>query len=282
MSRIVRIATCQPCAPAPGRTQAQIESHALALLEQAGASGADIACLPECLNVVALRPEEAARTLDESTDRLLTVAGETCARHGMHAIVPLVNHREGVLRNTAFLVGTGGDVVGQYHKVHLTVPERVQMGLVPGDDYPIFDLPFGRVGIIICYDVCFPEPARVLALRGAEIVFCPSLQRGFTETHLELQARARAYDNFIHFVRSSYGTPPGEVWKPGTMVGKSCIVAPDGTILADLGRRTGVTFADVDLDALEVGERTFGGETGVLREMRLADRRPETYRALVE
>ncbi len=282
MSRSVRIATCQPLAPVDGRAQAEIELSALDLLAQAGEMGADIACLPECLNTVALALGEVAPILDASAERLLDETSAICSKHGMYAVLPLIHRREGVLRNSAFIIGRGGEMCGVYHKVHLTRPELDDAGLNPGDEYPVFDLDFGRIGITICYDVCFPEPARILALSGAEIIFCPSLQRGYTQTHLELQVRSRAYDNFVHFVRSSYGTEPGDVWQPGVMVGKSCICGPDGTILADLGRFTGVVMREIDLDAAELGYRTFGGETGVLRDMRLADRRPDTYGRLCE
>ncbi len=64
------------------------------------------------------------------------------------------------------------------------------------------------------------------------------------------------------------------------MVGQSCICGPDGNLLDSLGPRVGWTKAIIDLDAPEFGERSFGGEVGILRDMRMADRRPEMYKAL--
>jgi len=282
MSRIVRLATCQPPTPVAHRTQDQIETAALALLDRAGDMGADIVCLPECLNVVGLDQERATAELDGSSRRLRHRVSEACERYGMYCVLPLIQREDGSLRNAAFIFGRQGQLVGRYHKVHLTRPEREDWGLSPGGDYPVFDLDFGRIGVMICYDGCFPEPARILALQGAEVVLFPSLQRGYTETELDLQVRSRAWDNFIHVVRSSYGTPAAEAWRPGVMVGKSCIVGPDGTVLADLGRHCGVVMREVDLDAPQLGERTFGGEVGIVRDMRMADRRPDTYAGLCD
>lgn len=279
MSRTVRLATCQP--PAPGVGQARITARALELCEAAGRERADIVCLPECLNVVALGAGEVLSAAGEC-EAFVSQFQALCAGHRMYAVLPIIRREGGLNRNCALLIGRDGEVIGCYDKVHATTTEREGLGIVAGDTYPVFDLDFGRIGIMICYDGCFPEPARILALQGAEVIFFPSLQRSFSETHLELQVRARAYDNFVYIVRSSFGTEPGQPWKPGVMVGKSCIVGPDGTILADLGRYAGVVVREVDLDAPECGEVTHGGEAGVLRDMRLADRRPETYGALVD
>jgi len=281
MSRTVRLATCQPPAPRPGVGQGQITARALELCEAAGREGADIVCLPECLNVVALGAEE-TRSAAREWEAFVSEFGALCAVQRMYAVLPIIRREDHLNRNGALLIGRDGAVIGCYDKVHATRTEREGLGIVRGDTYPVFDLDFGRVGMMICYDGCFPEPARILALQGAEVIFFPSLQRSFTETHLELQVRGRAYDNSVYIVRSSYGTEPGQPWKPGVMVGKSCVVGPDGTILADLGRFTGVVVREVDLDAPECGEVTHGGEVGVLRDMRFADRRPETYGALVD
>ena len=281
MSRTVKIATCQPPAPKPGLSADAIERRALDLLAQAGRDGADVCCLPECVNVMGCTADAArkrARQVDVTTSR----AACTCAEFGMYALLPVIAPRGDQLYNVALLLGRDGEFVGAYDKVHLTKDERENWRLTPGRDYPVFDLDFGRVGVMICYDGCFPEPARILALAGAEVVFFPSLQRSFTEEQLALQVRARAADNFVYVVRSSYGTERTDVWRPGMMVGKSCIAAPDGTIMADLGKCVGVTYASVDLDQPLRGARSHAGEEGVLREMRFADRRPDTYGPIVE
>jgi len=282
LSRQVRLATCQPPAPTAERSTADIQAQALDLLHQAAEADADLCCLPECLNVIGCEPSAAAELLGGPTDHLLAEASRIAAESSMYVALPLILRRGAATRNTTVLLGLQGQEIGTYDKVHLSETERTEWGLTAGDSFPVFELDFGRVGLMSCYDVCFPECARLLALGGADVILFSSLQRGYTEEVLALQVRARAYDNCVYIVRSSYGTPAGEVWRPGTMVGKSCITAPDGTIIADLGRRTGMIFADVDLDQPEIAERSFGGTVGVRRTMQFADRRPETYGKLCQ
>ena len=276
MSRAVRLATCQPPAPTAGRAREVIVARALQLAYSAAEMGADIICLPESLNVVGLTDEQARAEAARSATFVVDFQA-LCSRHGTYAVVPVIHCAGAKVTNTAFLLGRDGSIVGSYDKVHTTATERETLEVSAGDHYPVFDLDFGRVGIMTCYDGCFPEPARILALQGAEMILFPSLQRSYTETHLDLQVRARAFDNFLYVVRSTYGTEPTDVWEPGVIVGKSCIVGPDGTVLADLGRATGTVVREVDLDAPERGRVSHGGKVGVVRDMRLADRRPETY-----
>ena len=279
MSRIVTLATCQPPQPTARRGCDQILDASLDLLREAADRGADVACLPEYLNVYGESPASAAGRIQRAPELLEEVRDLTRSLK-LAVVLPLLISDGFALRNRAFVIDDGGGIVGHYDKTHLVASERDEWGITPGDDYPVFHLAWGTVGVMICYDGCFPEPARILALSGAEVIFFPSLQRGWTERELDLQVRARAFDNYLHVVRSSWGTPRDELWRPGTPVGKSCIAGPDGNLLADLGRLTGVATAVVDLDAPLLGERFHGGPEGPLRPMRLADRRPETYTPL--
>jgi predicted amidohydrolase len=282
MSRVVKLATVQPPAPAPGRGTDEVIAAGIDLLRQAGEAGADLCCLPECLNVIGCEPAEARQRAASEAEGLIARVADIAASHRLYVALPLILARGRDAYNSTVLLDRAGVPIGHYDKVHLTQVERDDWGLTAGDDYPVFELDFGRVAILTCYDGCFPEPARIVALAGAEVLLFASLQRSYTESILTLQVRARAYDNALYVVRSSYGTPRDEPWRPGMIVGKSCIVAPDATIIADLGRWTGMVTADVDLDQLEIGERSHGGEIGVLRDFRLEDRRPDTYGRLCE
>ena len=282
MSRQVRIATVQPPAVTQGATPGSIQDSGLELLEQAARGGADIVCLPELLNAMVCGPDAAAERAGAPAQECLQRARAIAQRHQCYVVVPLVVEADGARRNRACIVGRDGSVCGHYDKVHLTRAELDDWRITPGSTYPVFELDFGRVGIMICYDGCFIEPSRILALQGAEIIFWPSLQRSYTESELSLQLRAHACFNYATVVRSSYGTERGQPWTPGIMAGLSGICGPDGHVLASLGRWVGWTAAVVDLDQPQLGERSFGGETGVLKAMRFADRRPDTYGPLVE
>jgi predicted amidohydrolase len=68
-----------------------------------------------------------------------------------------------------------GNIVGKYRRTHPTVAEMVLKGVTPGDDYPVLETDFGRIGYQICYDNHFPEVARILSFKGAQIVLHPNM-----------------------------------------------------------------------------------------------------------
>jgi len=273
------LAAVQPPAPGGATDRRDVVDTALELLDQAGGAGADIVCLPECLNVVGL-DEDGWRDpppVEELLDPVAALAG----RHATYVILPLLERRADRRYNTALIVDRNGAVIGRYDKTHLTAAERDRYGITRGEAYPVFDLDCGRVGIMICYDGHFSEVGRLLTLEGAEILFFPALQRHLTASMLEVQVRARAVDNCAYLVRASYGYPAGVAWTPGMMVGKSCIVDFEGTILADAGPRVGLCLQRIDLDRPRIKERSFGSETGDARKFIGEDRRPETYGRLI-
>ena len=253
----------------------------LELLDQAGREGADIACLPECFNLLGRPDPDWLDPPPSGEEPLCARVRELAGRHRMHVILPVVERRGDARYNTALLIDRNGEFTGRYDKTHLTGEERNRYGLTPGDTYPVFELDFGRIGVMICYDGHFPEVGRILALEGAEILFFPALQRGLTASRIELMVRSRAVDGCVYLVRSSYGHPPDVVWRPGMMAGGSCIVDFEGTILSDAGVRTGICALRIDLDLPRLRERSFGGEIGDPREFLRQDRRPETYRSLI-
>lgn len=102
--------------------------------------------------------------------------------------------------NTAVLIDRKGNLVGKYRKVYLP-REEFERGLTPGNTFPVFDTDFGRLGMMICYDVFFSDPARALAAQGAEVILLPIW--GGDET----LAKARAIENRIFLVTSGYDHP---------------------------------------------------------------------------
>ena len=186
------------------------------------------------------------------------------------------------LYNSVVVIDNKGDVMGSYHKSHLFAPAETWD--TPGDTYPLFDTEFGKLGIIVCWDVAFPEIARIYALEGADLlVVCSNWedpfdgevwQEGTLNTHEEdwdLMCRARAYDNTLPLVAAN------RVGNDGGMLswfGRSKIIDARGHIVKALDtREEGILFGTVDLD-----------QSAQLREKYytyLKDRRPETYQELV-
>ncbi len=142
-----------------------------------------------------------------------------------------IYEREGkIVYNTAVLINRGGEYVGKYRKVYIP-REEMEAGITPGDSYPVFATDFGKVGMMICYDVFFTDPARGLATNGAELILMPIW--GGKET----LARARAEENHVFLATSGYDFP-ALIYDP---VGETLArTEADGTVAVttiDLARR---------------------------------------------
>lgn len=255
---------------------------ATSYLQEAGARGSDIACLGETVNAIGvpLTAESLSRFAEMLPGEFTARLGAVACRYRMYVVCPLYARIDGAVRNVAVILDRAGEIVGWYAKVHCTQGERV-CGVMPGDSWPTFALDFGRIGVQICHDNSFPESARCLALNGAEIVFWPHVQAGWGDVAWDAVLQARAIDNHLYLVAVCYGTPPTQAWRPGMMVGRSGIVAPDGSVRADAGRYPGVATVAVDLDQPRLAhDFTRSGDHPFWADV-LADRRPDTYQRLV-
>jgi predicted amidohydrolase len=255
----------------------EIIDAGLDLLTRAGQRGADIACLPEFFSAMNCDHEELRARAEPVPGPLTKRAAAIAREHEMTVVLPLVERRGGALHNSAVLIDSAGAILGVAAKTHLTRVEREDIGLTAGSDYPVFDLPWCQAGIMICYNGHFPEVARILALRGADIIFFPSLQRRLGERKCAIQVAARAMDNAVYIARSSYGVAADVAWTPDMMYGLSCIVGPHGDTLANCGRYAGVCYAEIDFSEPILQERSAGDEVGDLRHFIREDRRPNTY-----
>ena len=121
-----------------------------------------------------------------------------------------------------------GGVAGKYHKVHLPNQE-VEGGITPGNSYPVFDTDFGRIGMMICYDVHYAETARALAAQGAEIIFLP-IEGGRSPI-----PSVRTIENDVYLVTCGYKI-------------SSAIYDRLGNILGEAKERPGVAYVDIDLN----------------------------------
>lgn len=168
----------------------------VSLVEQAAARGADVVCLPEGITIVGtgLTYAGAAEPVPGPTSAFL---GDLARRLKVWIVAGLYERSGARIYNTAVLVGRDGALVGRYRKMSLP-DEEIEGGITPGADTPVFDTDFGRVGLMICWDSSYPEVARSLASRGAEVIFLPIW--GGEETLVQ----ARAVENQVHVVASGY------------------------------------------------------------------------------
>lgn len=225
--RRVALAPAEPAAPRVARLSAvrwrggegsTLETNRVALaslVDQAAAQGSDLVLLPEYAvhNDTGLDPESAAEPVPD---------GPTCGmlarkarEHAMYICAGLVERSGQLAYNTTVLFDREGDCVGAYRKVHLYWPEEMWHGLSPGEELPVFQLDFGTVAIMTCYDSWFPETARLLALKGAEVILFPSA--GYHPPILP----ARAVDNRAYVVASSLGSPAMVVDTVGTVLAET-------------------------------------------------------------
>ena len=204
---------------------------------------------------------------------------EVAREHGIVLIVPWYEEEQpGVYYNTACVIERDGTIVGKYRKTHIP-----QVGpcfwekfyFKPGNlGYPVFDTSVGRVGLIICYDRHFPEVARELGLKGAEIVFNPSATVESLSRYLwELEQPAHAVANGFWMAASNRVGVEAPL-NPAKFYGSSYFCSPRGKIIAQASdSEDEVLVADLDLDEIREVRNTW---------QFFRDRRPETYGELVE
>jgi len=165
-------------------------------LAEAARQKADLVVLGETLTVVGngKRYDEVAEPVPGPSTEYF---GGLARRHNLYLVAGLVERDRHLVYNTAVLLGPDGQLVGKYRKTCLPRDE-VKAGVCPGDQYPVFETRFGRVGLMICYDGFFPEVARELSNRGAEVIAWPVWGCN------PLLARARACENHVYLVSSTY------------------------------------------------------------------------------
>jgi predicted amidohydrolase len=234
----------------PERTSSAGESVAqfAALVESAVPAGTDLILLPEGITVVGTG--KAYAEVAESIPGPTTLRLAELARRKKSWIVAGIYEREGkVIYNTSVLLDREGRVAGKYRKVYLP-REELERGLTPGDSYPVFQTDFGTVGMMICYDVFFADPARALAAQGAELILMPIW--GGDET----LAKARAIENKVFLAASGYDHP-------------TYIMDPDGQRLSEAKSRGSVALSTIDLQKRYLEPWLGDMRTRRLKELRL-------------
>src|SRR4051812_43667591 len=226
--RIIHVATVY-CRPRDTHSAAESVERFFTLAEEKlrDQKHLDVLCLPEGISVVGNGKtyEEVSEALPgPTTDRLGKLA-----RDLRSYVVAGIYERDGkIVYNTAVLIDRAGKLAGKYRKTHLP-REEWEAGITPGNEYPIFQTDFGKIGLMTCWDVQFPEPCRAMALKGAELILLPIW--GGSET----LAKARAIENHLFLVSSSYDM-------------KSFVVDPKGDVLAEATHEQPVAIAELHLD----------------------------------
>jgi len=250
----VRVAVCQLNSRAD---RAANLSCALDLLKRAADAGADLAVLPEYTDY--LGPARTAPPPEPLDGPYATALAAAAADHRMWVVAGSFHERgpdDGRTYNTAPVFDRTGTLVTAYRKIHLydvEIPGRVSFhesrSIAPGDAPVTVDVDGVRVGLSICYDLRFPELYRRLAAQGARLLLVPAAFMLHTgRDHWEVLLRARAIENLCYVAAAAQigDHEPGR-----TCYGRSMVVDPWGTVLAQAPDEPGVTVADLDLSRLE-------------------------------
>jgi predicted amidohydrolase len=248
----------------------------ISTIRSAAERDAKLVMFPECaLTGYAYKSLEEAIPFAESINGPSSQAiAEVCHETGAYAVVGFIEADQDKFYNAAMLVGPDG-VIGGYRKVHLPFI-GIDRFLTPGDrPFQAFQLPFGKVGMNVCYDISFPEAARVLKLMGAELIALITNWPEASWRSPEFVAKTRALENHVFFAATDrVGTERG--WK---FIGRSMIVDCNGDTIAQAGvEDEELLIAAIDFQ--KANDNHIVNVPGEYEIDRAKDRRPDLYSAI--
>lgn len=218
--------------------------------------GIDLAVTPECFldgyaasdkSWTVERFETVAQ--DFKTSPYLARVRALAEKYRVSILFGYTEKRQGRFYNAAMLVDRDGRTIGQYYKTHL---QNHDLRFSPGEDLPVFDTRWGKVGVLICADRRWPETARVLRLKGARLILIPSYGMWHIDNEWWMRTRSYENENFLAFVHPNV----------------AFVAGPKGSILAKLQTNIpDMLVCDVDLSK-------------VTSDRHIRDRRPELYKEL--
>ena len=237
----------------------------------------DLIVFPELIstgNELGLRFTELAQRIPGSTVNILS---QRANEYGVHLVFGMVTKErvESVLYNSAVIIGPDGELLDIYNKVHLRGEER--MAFREGFKLPVVDTAIGNIGMLIGYDLAFPEAARCLALDGADIICVLGSWEVANMDEWKTFMRSRAYENAVFMAGAN------RIGEDVTMTfgGESMIVGPRGQIYASLASQTaeesgapleGFAIASLDLEDVRRTREEF---------QLIQNREPTVYKAVV-
>jgi predicted amidohydrolase len=247
-------------------------------VDRAAAKGADIVLLPELIMSAGYSLGDEFYDVAETVPGPSTEAlGRKAREHQLYVVAGIAERDDtGTVFNSAVIIGRDGGVAGSYRKTHIFPATESFFAL--GSDLPVFDLDFGRVAIPICYDLEFPEPGRILCLKGAELLLSMAAHWigtgtvGTPANFITTIYAARALENRVPVALSNrVGFDPGLNDK---FVGLSRIVDADGMTVASMSDDSeGMITATFDLEEQRRKRRSYNY---------FRDRKPRLYGPLVE
>ena len=241
-------------------------AKAVRLIEEAMEGAPDIVVLPETWNTGFFPKEGLSELSDRDCARVKAEIGALARKFRVNIVAGSVaNVRDGKVYNTACVFDREGSCIGSYDKTHLFTPMGEEQYFAKGDHLCRFTLDGVRCGILICYDLRFPELSRSLALQGLDMLFVVSQWPKARIPHLQTLTAARAIENQVFLVCCNACGTAGDT----RFGGSSCILDPLGNPIARAGETEQILTGECDLQIVT----SIRGSIPVFR-----DRRPELYR----
>jgi len=226
------------------------------MVREAAESGAKLIVLPEMFNCPYARGYFRSFADAENGESIAEMS-RWARENNIILVGGTIPEKDGdKLYNTCFVFNEQGEVIARHRKMHLFDVEidggicfKESRDFAAGNEITVFDTSLGRMGVIVCFDIRFPELSRTMAKRGAEIILCPAQFNMTTgPKHWELSIRARAMDNEIFFVGASAARYEGfsyEAW------GHSTVAGPFGMVEATCDEKEQILYCDIDLNEVD-------------------------------
>ncbi len=214
-----------------------------AMAAEAASQRADLLCFPELSYTgYFVRKERLEEIAEDMNGRFISSLSEIAHRYQIGIVAGFAEKESEKLYNTSVLFDRKGAVVGKARKVHLWKSEKKRFA--SGSEYSVFETEFGKIAILICYDLEFPEPARIVSLKGAQLILCPAAWSVPARRRWELDLAGNALFNLIPVAGANYSDE--------LCCGQSGAVGPDGNWIAGtVGQEETVVYAEMDLTASE-------------------------------
>lgn len=246
----IKVAICQNKPVADKETNI---INAISLLEEAARNGARLVSLPE----IFYYPYEllALRRIADRDNVTLERLQNAARKNNIYLCTGSLAKKDSEgIRNTSYLLDPSGEVLLKYSKSHLFDVKfdgfhvRESAVFTPGNEVNVVSTPIGTIGILICYDIRFPEMPRTCALKGAEIIIVPAVFNTITgPAHWHVLLRARAIENQVFIIAASQARIDNAQYKA---YGHSLVVDPWGTILAEAGTDEEIIYTELNKNTL--------------------------------
>lgn len=230
--------------------------HAKEMLKKAAEANVDMAVFPEMF-ACPYNNHAFVQFAMEPNSPFLTEIKHLASQLGIYIVAGSIPEKsKNNIYNTSFVFDPEGKTIAKHRKIHLFDID-IEGGqrfmesdtLTAGDTFTTFSTPWGKIGLMICYDIRFPELARILALEGAKGILVPGAFNMTTgPAHWELSFRARALDNQVFMAGVA---PARDTTSSYIAWGHTISTNPWGEVIAQLDEKEGIAFVEWDMDELE-------------------------------